>query len=285
MVDADNGQGAPIHYDAVGALWQNWPSASTTIDSSDSLVNQVKRYDGNFNLNWRYKVQKEGCGWVDMKNPTTSHTLYQVFAIPKGAVEDFTKEHIKKACEMADGADSKVAVADAIHNAIGDPVDPPYDPGEQSTLASGWDLLDNPNTYGECDEQAALMKDIVELLGLTATVEKVRASTNAGPGNCLDLETQILNEQNRKEWLLLDFDPTETGAYWNSFEACCVTADFYYAVWPKLKATDDYDILKQLIEQLGCQQYWVLTYNDKEPDKGPGVEIAFVPPVPLPELD
>ncbi|MDE0298631.1 MAG: hypothetical protein OXN17_08370 [Candidatus Poribacteria bacterium] len=221
---------------------------------------------------------------MDMKNPTTSHTLYQVFATPRGAVKDFTKSHIKTACKMADGKDSEVAVADAVHNALGDN-DPPYDPFEQPTLASGWGLLDNPDTYGECDEQAKLMQDIVELLGLTATVENVRASTNAGPGNCLDLETQKLNALNRQEWLLLDFDPSETGTYWNNFEACCVTADFYYAVWPKLKGTDDYDILKQLIEQLGVQQYWVLTHENKKPNDGSGVEFAFTPPVPLPELN
>ena len=215
-----------------------------------------------------------------MKNPTTSHTLYQVFAIPKGAVEDFTKEHIKKACEMADGADSKVAVADAIHNAIGDPVDPPYDPGEQSTLASGWDLLDNPNTYGECDEQAALMKDIVELLGLTATVEKVRASTVAGAGNCLDFETTTIG--GRKAWLIMDFNPSEEGMNWNNFEACCVTAGFYYAVWPKLKGTDDYDILRQL----RCQQYWISTYDDVDPDNRVSrYEFYYPPPVPIPILD
>ncbi|MDE0298630.1 MAG: PKD domain-containing protein [Candidatus Poribacteria bacterium] len=51
LIDADNGQGAPIRFNEVSASWQNWSSASTTIDSTDSLVNQVKRYEGNFNLN------------------------------------------------------------------------------------------------------------------------------------------------------------------------------------------------------------------------------------------
>ena len=202
LVDADNGQGAPIHYDEASTSWQNWPSASTTIDSTDSLVNQVKKYDGNFNMNWRYKVQKEGCSWVDMKNPTTSHTLFQVFDLPLCPDDDFTKEHIKKACKMADGKDSEVAVADAIHNALGD-VDPPWDPDDprgSREEATGWALLDSPDTtYGECDGQAMLMIDVVNLLGLEAELQHVRASTNAGAGNCLIGETRTVVTAERRE--------------------------------------------------------------------------------------
>ena len=183
---------------------------------------------------------------------------------------------------MADGADSEVAVADAVHDAIGDPVDPPHEPGEQPTEAIGWDLLDKPNTYGECDGQAILMQYIVELLGLEAEVKFVRASTNAGTDNCLHWETRMIN--NRKAWLVMDFDTSEDGHNWNFFEACCVTADFYYAIWPKIKATDDYDVLKKL----GCQQYWVYSFENLDPDLGFGLDEAgpeVGPPVPIPELD
>ena len=285
LVDADNGQGDPIRYGEISTSWQNWPSASSTIDSSDSLVNQVKRYDGNFNMNWRFKVQKEGCSWVDMKNSTTSHTLYQVFDLPQCPDKDFTKSHIDFSCLNADGADSEVAVADAIHEAIGNPVDPPHEPNDlphTTEAETGWELIDSPNTYhGECDEQAMLMRDIVNLLGLEAEVKLVRASTDAGAGNCLHIETMTLN--GKEHWLIMDFPLPEREHFWNLFEACCVTANFYYAVWPKLKGTDDYDIL----QQLGCQQYWVNIVYDPEADRiyiGSDDEDDIVL-VPIPQLD
>ena len=268
LVDADNGQGDPIRFGEISTSWQNWPSASTTINSTDSLVNQVKRYDGNFNLNWRYKVQKEGCSWVDMNNPTTSHTFYQVFAAPQGSPEEFTKSHIKFSCLEADGADSEVAVADAIYDAIGNPVDPPHEPGElppSREEASGWALLDSPDTtYGECDGQAMLMRDIVNLLGLEAELQYVKASTNSGAGNCLDYENRTVGHEN--EVLIFDFPRPNGERNWNAFEACCETADSYYAIWPKFKGTDDYDILLQLGQQIGAQQYWV--FIDENPITG-----------------
>ena len=285
LVDADNGQGDPIRYGEISTSWQNWPSASTTINSTDPLVNQVKRYDGNFNMNWRFKVQKEGCSWVDMKNSTTSHTLYQVFDLPQCPDKDFTKSHIDFSCLNADGADSEVAVADAIHEAIGNPVDPPHEPNDlphTTEAETGWELIDSPNTYhGECDEQAMLMRDIVNLLGLEAEVKLVRASTDAGAGNCLHIETMTLN--GKEHWLIMDFPLPEREHFWNLFEACCVTANFYYAVWPKLKGTDDYDIL----HQLGCQQYWVNIVYDPEADRiyiGSDDEDDIVL-VPIPQLD
>ncbi|MDY7011109.1 MAG: hypothetical protein SVV80_10215, partial [Planctomycetota bacterium] len=97
------------------------------------------------------------------------------------------------------------------------------------------------------------------LLGVTATDRLVRASSNAGAGNCLDLESKT--EGGVKKWLILDFT-VGAGYNWNAFEGCCETADHYYAVWPKHKADNDYDMLKN---HISCQQYWVKTFNDIEP--------------------
>jgi hypothetical protein len=115
-------------------------------------------------------------------------------------------------------------------------------------------------TFGECDEQAKLMQLAVSIQGIgSAEVQKVRASSNSGANNCLDLENILIGWERR--WLIMDFDIS--GSYkWYAFEGCCVTANSFYAVWPKKKATDDYDMLKN---KLSLQQYWVKTINDIEP--------------------
>lgn len=51
-----------------------------------------------------------------------------------------------------------------------------------------------------------------------------------------------------------------------------VTAGHYYAVWPKKKATDDYDLLKLL----RCRQFWVKTQGNIRPgDNDWAVEVWF----------
>lgn len=103
------------------------------------------------------------------------------------------------------------------------------------------------------------MELALQLLGVSASTALVRASSNAGAGNCLDLEQKT--EGGIKKWLMLDFD-TGSGYAWNAFEGCCVAAGSFYAVWPKHKASDDYDMLKN---KLTCEQYWVKTYYDIPP--------------------
>ena len=41
----------------------------------------------------------------------------------------------------------------------------------------------------------------------------------------------------------------------NEFEGCCVAAGYYYSVWPKDKATNDYTMLVALGAS-GVTQHW-----------------------------
>jgi len=98
------------------------------------------------------------------------------------------------------------------------------------------------------------MKYGFEMLGVgSATVRLVHASSDAGEGKCLDLETRVVS--NQTQYLIMDFDPSPTNYNWNAYEGCCEAAGYYYAITPQLKAVSDYELLKSL----HCQQYWVRT--------------------------
>ena len=247
-----------------------WLSLINPLGITGNIINQVKKYTGNFQNQWKYKVPSGTNTWYTVN--TTSHTVYVAYGTPSGSV--VTEKRMSWACQKADGATSDSNVADKIHDALGN-FDPPYEPGEKPTLGSGWPLLAG-TTYGECDEQAALMELGVELLGVSAYTDKVYASSNSGAGNCLDLEDKT--EGGIKKWLILDFD-TGAGYKWNAFEGCCVVAGSWYAVWPKKKATDDYDMLKN---KLAPQQYWVKTVDNKPPGTSNWAVEAVYDEEPLP---
>ncbi|MCK4299617.1 MAG: hypothetical protein KAX80_08785, partial [Planctomycetes bacterium] len=99
-----------------------------------------------------------------------------------------TAKRMDWATEKADGSASEQAVADAIQDALGGVgVDPPFERGEKEDLGEGWELLDG-STYGECDEQAYLMELAVRMIGVPALTRGVYASSDAGAGDCLELE-------------------------------------------------------------------------------------------------
>lgn len=167
------------------------------------------------------------------------------------------------ATDAADGSASEQAVADAIQDALGG-VDPPFEPGEKEDLGEGWELLDG-FTYGECDEQAHLMELAVRILGVPAQTRLVYASTDAGAGNCVELDARWC-PLHGVEFLCLDFYGGGTPANMNQFEGCCAAADHYYSVWPKHKATNDYTMLVTLGAS-GVTQHWCWwdAYLEPEP--------------------
>jgi len=235
-----------------------------SITADDNLVNQVDTLEKS--ISWTIKLTDFNPDYEYNAGTSGPHKIYITYGTPSGSVA--TEKRVNWCCQEANGESTDGGVADAIHNSLGD-VDPPYEPGEKPSLGSGWPLLAG-TTYGECDEQAGLMELAVELLGLSGDVRLVRASTNAGAGNCLDQESKT--EGGIKKWLILDFD-MGSGHNWNAFEGCCETAGSYYAVWPKHEATDDYDMLKN---KIAPQQYWVKTYSDIPPgNSGWGVETVY----------
>ncbi len=183
------------------------------------------------------------------------HKVYVTYGPPSGSAQ--TEKRINWACTQASGGITEENIADAIHDALADN-DPPYELYEKESNGSGWTLMAE-TTWGDCDDQATLMRLALNLLGVSATTAQVAASTNAGAGACLDLEYKY--DGGYRWWLILDFNPT-AGYSWNAYEGCCVAAGNYYAVTPKRKASNDYDMLKN---EIPGQQYWVRTIGDKTP--------------------
>lgn len=142
----------------------------------------------------------------------------------------------------------------------------------------GWHLLDGWNIFqgGDCDNQARCMSSAVNMLGIhSAVVACVYASTNAGAGNCLAYDTRLCPAHPlQPEVLILDFPSSGL----NEYEGCCSAAGSFYAITPKKKAADDYQMLKKLGVEDGIIQKWCFRniFGEPVPCGQPG----STPPMP-----
>lgn len=206
-----------------------------TVTADANLPNVVSRL-------LRYIVWKIKTGGKEIVAGFSGpHKIYVTYGSPSGGV---TEKRMQWSCRKAGGQNTPETIADKIQ--LGVSSDTAFGGGGTDE----WNLLAGGS--GDCDNQARLMRDAVQLLGSSpATVELVRASTNAGAGNCLDLESKWVIFSGTR-YLIMDFT-VGPGHNWNAYEGTCKTAGHFYAITPRLKATDDYDMLKKL----SCEQYWV----------------------------
>jgi len=210
---------------------------TVSITSDASIPPQVDVLEER--VNWSISISGKPSRNGDASGP---HKIYVTWGSPGSGP---TLKRIDKACRTAALQNTPEGIADSLHNMV----------AAQTVFGSanvdGWDLLDGGS--GDCDNQARCMKYTFEMLGAgSANVRLVRASTNAGQGNCLDLESRVVG--NQTQYLIMDFD-SGPGYNWNAYEGCCEAASHYYAITPKKKETHDCAMLKAL----GCQQYWVRT--------------------------
>ena len=222
-------------------LISNGGDQTISIESAFPLSSSVDVLNGR--VGWSFVVDHQDEVYTINGGVSGSHKIYVTRGTPGSGP---TLKRISLVCDTCQFLNSPENIADCLHDYV-----------SANTVFSGsgnergWALLDGGS--GDCDNQASCMKAAVEMLGAgPATVSYVRASTNAGAGNCLDLKTRIVN--NKKQYLLLDFD-AGVGHNWNAYEGCCKVGSNYYAITPKIKAGNDYEMLKAL----GCQQYWVET--------------------------
>ena len=189
-------------------------------------------------ITWTMKVGNETV-WCDAGG--SYHKIRLTYGEPIGSVP--TDKRVHAVCDEAATETSPEAIASALHDAVA--TSTTFGP----STASGWALLDGGS--GVCSDQALTMKLAFMMVGAgNASVKLVRASTNSGAGNCLDLQDRPVGETT--QYLLLDSDPG-VGYEWNAFQACCEAATKYHSIKPKHKEDNDYDILSSL----GWQQYWV----------------------------
>jgi len=206
---------------------------------------------------------------------SAGHTIYVTYGTPAAVVpadveQAFTERRMRWACDNAAGATDISGVADKIHSALAG--DPPYDPPSGKPKGKGWPLMAG-DTQGACDRQAQLMQFGLGILGIRSGRQYVRPSLDAGKGKCLNVERNV-KPDGTIWWLIFQIAGTAPGTPLspNAYEACCVLdlnddglEDLYYAVWPKYKEPDDYEVLKKLLYEKGWAQVWVRTENDVEP--------------------
>jgi hypothetical protein len=253
---------------------QNWQQASASfsgmIAGADlqmvgNVVNTVKAYMGDFNIEWKYGVPYGTNAWYDIE--TTKHTAYVTWGTPAPAGTNVTVKRIEFVCTAADGASTVETVADGIHsNLTGLPF------GSDPIQSDDWYLKQGSSYRGECDEHARFMIRALELIGIQGAVPSfIYASSDS---NCLSLEGRPYN--GRTKWLVMDFD-SSSGYGWNAFEGVCFFWA-YYAVTPNVKASSSVEMLRTL----SPQQYWVLTVNNIPPGEGGWIVETVLGLEPLP---
>jgi len=188
------------------------------------------------------------------------HKIYVTWDLPLDAnqwdVSKMTEKRANYACSVAAGATTEESVADKIWDNVALPETTIWD---FYGTTGGWAMLDRQGG-GACIQQARCMVDVANMVGLRAEEQTVCASTNASPGNCLQQqERQCLTHG--YEQLFLDFHGGFGDPDYNRFEGCCQVAGHFYAITPKKKAINDYDMLKKLHDELGAIQVWVRRVN------------------------
>lgn len=256
---------------SIGAIFRTADLVSTgswttdTIQSLAVLPNRIR--SAGYGMQWTTSGDVQF-----VYNGMGNGNIYITWGPPLNpSINSPTLKRMHWAATVADSSTTEEEAADRIWNAIGEPADPPYEPYERplQQLAT-WKLLDG-NVSGECDEQAALMARGMWMLGINANVQLIRASTNT---NVLDLEQRpSLAAPGRPEWLIL-----YSGSSPNAFEGCCVTANLWYAIWPKHKSGS----ALQMLRDLTFTQAWVLTVDDEHPDTPARVEMIVQANVPKP---
>ncbi len=245
-----------VPYVLVGDGGENYVHFTSGADTSDANFRNVSiTADANLpdqvailskNITWTVRCTQPHPDFTVTADTTGPHKIYVTYGTPFGSV--VTEHRVEWVTEKAQTLAGREACADKLYQEVSSNTT-----FNGSGTTEGWPLLGGGS--GDCDNLAQLLCYTVEMLGVdNAFVKLVRASSNAGAGNCLDLETRNVNGET--QYLVLDFDPGP-GYSWNAYEGCCNTVNSYYAmgVSPLLKRSDDYQILKGL----SCQQYWVTT--------------------------
>lgn len=192
-------------------------------------------------ISWTFSF----AGLTNGNKSSGPHKIYITWGSPGSGP---TLKRIDKVCNTADDQDNPESIADSLQDMVASETDFGTDD------VDGWALLDRGGS-GDCDNQARCMKYTFEMLGAgNANVQFVRASTNAGTGNCLDYQSRTCSVHGL-EYLLLDFYGGGQPDNMNQYEGCCEAAGLYYAITPNEKADDDYDMLTKLGD-LGATQRW-----------------------------
>jgi hypothetical protein len=251
---------------------RSWPASGGAYCTANETINASVEYH-TYETLWIYRCPEGSNSWIE-STWVEDCNLFGVYDTPRCPATDYIKKNITWACDRAHDGSTVIGIADKIHAALAG--DPPMEPNEcdPCELCWDWDLLEGCPYYGECDEQADFMISVLDLLGVgSASANYVFASEDAGAGHRLALDDRWVDAEH--QWLIMDF-AIGSGESPNAWEGVAVVLDetledYWYAVWPSYKATDDYDMLKKL----SCEQWWVKTFGDRYPGHPDGWAVQY----------
>ncbi|MHC4867714.1 MAG: hypothetical protein ACYTEX_26890, partial [Planctomycetota bacterium] len=254
-----------IKVDAGGTeLWDesndvSFPQASVLseealLEITGSIVDEVKVYDNDFQIDWKYKVPSPGGTNSYYTINTTDHNVYVVYDDPNyGDDGEFTVQRIDKLCTWADGNDTRKEIADSIHSSLS----LPFGSTNQSDY---WDLMcGSCSAEGQCDEHARFMVRCLDMIGtLGSEWYNTYASNDV---NVLEADSKIVDSN----LYYLKFDADGNHEVDNHFEGSvkvptndAMTQFHFYTVSPKLDANSPCLLWRQIgPDNKDWKQVWV----------------------------
>jgi hypothetical protein len=245
------GDYGPLSYPATGIQSTGDPMVVNGLTSIQALPNRVDIVKGS--IDWSVNAPLGDASSAISADRSRENKIYVTWATPGGS--GITKKRVEFACFAARGAGPATPpnVTENVANRVQARLAGMAPDAWGTPCVDGWLLLDSGNR-GKCDNWAVLMGCCLDILGAgSSSLALVRASSDGGPGKCLDVESKFTIHGT--VYLLFDFAGGSPHNF-NGWEGCCVTAGHYYAIRPRLKARDDYDMLRRL-GRIGITQYWV----------------------------
>lgn len=233
----------------------NTETGEFSVDISGSMIDQVHRYNGNFFIDWDYRQKSRGGTWFPITVLDEYHTVYVTYGTPSPPVPaDLTVKRIDQLCQWAHGQNTLKGVADAIHTNLSLPFG-------DSPLSDDWDLMCGPcPAVGKSDEHARFFVRCLDLIGVSGS-EKYDTYASE--------DTEVYNDKDSKvvdsNTYWLKFDENGDGTVDNNSvgsvkvpTGSAITAVHYYSVTPKLNASSDCLLWRQIgPDNQDWKQKWI----------------------------
>jgi hypothetical protein len=222
----------------------NFVAGSTISDEGNlnitgNIIDQVKKYDNNFQIQWKYKVPSPGGTNTYYTIDTTNHTVYVTWGTPNPGGDDVTVKRIDWVVDAADGSNAIVPAANSVFNSLSGSFDLGADMWGPVPI---W-LLHNAGEESQCPGLARFVSRHFRMLGLTST--EVIKYCHAKPDGTYAASDSSLSQSRTLPFAGHsdptthdDYDPNEALIHWdgdtppgsNNYEATCFFSGNHYAL-------------------------------------------------------
>jgi hypothetical protein len=223
---------------ATGVSFSGCTSSDTTLAIGGNIIDEVKRYSGDFSVAWKYKVTGTygNDNWMDLN--TTTHTVYVTYGTPAPGGDDSTVKRIDWVCDKANGQSTVGGGADAVFGGLSGS----FDLGAAMWGPSPIWRLHNAGEASQCPGIADYVNQHFRMLGLgTGEIRYCRAkpdgtyeAASSAPGT----EWRVIvpggehpdptthdNEYGSERLAMVDGNGDG-----NAYEATCLFNSTYYAL-------------------------------------------------------